>query len=131
MELESLKMEIRLPTDKLERLWELLIVWESRKAGKKRELLSLIGYLQHVSKAIWQGLITLSTAVKNLDNFVRLNVSARSDIQWWSRFASQWNGTSMLMRFDKANPQIQMHRVLGGAEHIMREINGFNLNGHL
>ena len=33
-------------------------------------------------------------------------MSARSDIRWWSLFASQWNGTSMLVKFNKANPQI-------------------------
>ena len=33
-------------------------------------------------------------------------MSARSDIKWWAMFASQWNGTSMLVRFDKANPQV-------------------------
>ena len=114
MELDSQKMEIRLPADKLERLRQLLTDWKGRKAGKKRELLSLIGYLQHASKAVRQGrsflrrLIALSTAVKKLDNFVRLNISARSDIQWWSLFAARWNGTSMLMCFDRANPQISV-----------------------
>ena len=45
---------------------------------------------------------------KKLDNFVRLNVSAGSDIQWWSLFAARWNGTSTLMCFDRANPQISV-----------------------
>ena len=77
-------------------------------------MLSLITYLQHASKAVRQGRsflcrrITLSTVVTNLDNFVRLNVSARSDILWWSLFATQWNGTSMLVRMDKANPQVSV-----------------------
>ena len=90
MELDSHEMAIRLPADKLERLRQLLTDWKGRKAGKKREPLSLISYLQHASKAVRQGhsflrrLIALSTAVNKLDNFVRLNVSARSDIQWWS-----------------------------------------------
>ena len=114
IELDTRKMEIRLPVEKLERLRKLLAEWEGCKAGKKRELLSLIGYLQHASKAVRQGrsflrrLITLSTVVKNLDNFVRLNNLARSDILWWSVFATQWNGTSMLVRFDKANPQVSV-----------------------
>ena len=70
IELDTRKMEIRLPAEKLERLRKLLAEWEGRKAGKKRELLSLIGYLQHASKAVRQGrsflrrLITLSTAVQ-------------------------------------------------------------------
>ena len=111
MELDSIKMEIRLPKDKLVRLQKLLADWEGRKAGRKRELLSLIGSLHHASKAVRQGrsflrrLINLSTTVKNMDSFVRLNVAARSDIIWWSMFAAKWNGTSMLTRFDKANPQ--------------------------
>ena len=71
MQLDSQKLEIRLPADKLERLQQLLSDWKSWKAGKKRDLLSLIGYLQHASKAVHQGrsflwwLITLSTAVNN------------------------------------------------------------------
>ena len=55
MELDSQNMEIRLPPDKLERLLQLLSEWEGRKAGKNRDLLSLISYLQHASKAIRQG----------------------------------------------------------------------------
>ena len=104
-------MEIRLPTDKLQCLRHLLSEWEGRRSGTKRELLSLIGYLQHASKAVRQGrsflrrLITRSTAVQHLDHYIRLDGAARSDIRWWSLFASHWNGTSMLTRFDKANPQ--------------------------
>ena len=112
MQLHSQKLEMRFPTDKLECLQQLLSDWKGQKAGKKRDLLSLIGYLQHASKAVRQGcsflrrLITLSTSVNNLDNYVRLNVSACSDIHWWYVFAERQNGTSMLTRFDKANPQI-------------------------
>ena len=69
MELDSTNMEIRLPSDKLERLRVLLEGWSKRRAGKKRDLLSLIGYLHHASKAVRQGrsflrrLINLSTSV--------------------------------------------------------------------
>ncbi len=112
MELDSLLMEVRLPQDKLIRLKQLLADWSCRKAGKKRDLLSLIGYLQHASKAVRQGrsflrrLINLSMTAKQLDRMLRLNRSARSDIQWWRAFADQWNGTSMLTQFDKTHPQV-------------------------
>ena len=114
MELDTQLMQIRLPPEKLEKLRHQLLMWEKRKAGKKRDLLSLIGSLQHSSKAVRQGrsflrrLINLSTTAQHLDNFIRLNVSARSDIKWWSMFATKWNGTSMLVRFDKENPQISV-----------------------
>ena len=74
--------------------------------------MSLIGVLQHASKAVRQGrsflrrLINLSMMVHNLDNYVRLNLSARSDIRWWAEFASQWNGTSMLCNMQKNAPHI-------------------------
>ncbi len=50
-------------------------------------------------------LITRSTAVKHLDHYIRLDVA---DVRWWSLFASHWNGTSLLTRFDKANPQLSV-----------------------
>ena len=111
MELDSEALEIRLPEDKLEKLRSLLADWKGRKAGKKRDLLSLIGSLQHASKAIRQGrsfvrrLINLSMVVENLDSYVRLNISARSDIRWWCEFAKLWNGTSMLFKWDKLHSQ--------------------------
>ena len=112
MELDTMKLEVRLATDKLVRL---LQHWEARRVGRKRDLLSLIGYLQHAAKAVRQGrsftrrLISVSTAVHQLDGFIRLNRSAHSDIRWWSTFASQWNGTSMLVKFS----DIRRLRILG------------------
>jgi len=111
MDLDSNKLEIRLPADKLARLQTMLKDWEGKKAVKKRDLLSLIGYLHHASKAVRQGrsflrrLIHLSTLVKSMDGYVRLNLSARADIRWWSIYASQWNGTSMMARLEKDRPQ--------------------------
>ena len=107
LELDSIKLEIRLPESKLRRLLLLLKKWEGKRAGKKRDLLSLIGYLHHASKAMRQGrsflrrLINLSMAVKPMDGFIQLNLAARSDIRWWSVYASQWNGISLMSQFDK------------------------------
>ncbi len=70
---------IRLPEDKLARLCRLLEDWGNRKATRKRDLLSLIGHLQHAAKAVRQ-LIPLG----------QLNVAARSDTTWWRTFAQQW-----------------------------------------
>jgi hypothetical protein len=54
-------------------------------------------------------LIDLSSPVKRLNGFVRQNTSAHSDIAWWKVFASQWNGTSMLYKYQGANPQIHIY----------------------
>ena len=68
------------------------------KSLQKRDLLSLIGSLAHTCKVTRLGrsfvhwLIDLSKSVTDLNYFVRLNAEARSDIEWWFRFADGCNG---------------------------------------
>ena len=82
---------------------------------RKRDLLSLIGYLQHASKAVRQGrsfvrrLITSSTVVRRLDGFVRLNLSARSDIVWWKLL--QNNGTEVRCYISISGPIFRLRCV--------------------
>ena len=85
---------------------------EQRKSCTKRELLSLIGQLQHACKVVRYGraflrrMITLSTSVRELHHHVRLNTSFRSDLQWWAVFLTQWNGVSMMSVPRKAKPGV-------------------------
>ena len=112
IELDTIKLEIRLPVDKLQRLQQQTREWRGKKEGLKRDLLSLIGTLTHACKAVRQGrsflrrLIDIAKQVRRLDHHVRLNVSARSDIQWWYQFAANWNGVSMLLEQRKLSPDI-------------------------
>ena len=48
--LDTSRMEIRLPTDKLSRTREMIKAWLPRKKATKRELLSLVGTLQRLLK---------------------------------------------------------------------------------
>ena len=45
-------MEIRLPPDKLARIQELLKTWFPRKKVNKRQILLLVGTLQHATKVV-------------------------------------------------------------------------------
>ena len=87
IELDTEALEMRLPQDKLHRLNAEHAAWRGRKACKKRELLSLIGSLSHVCKAVRAGhsflrrLIDLATTIKQLDHWVRIGRSAWSDIE--------------------------------------------------
>ncbi len=102
LELDSMTMEVRLPQDKLIRLRAVLESWKGRKAGKKRELLSLIGLLSHASKAVRPGrayvrrLIDLSTVTKHMDHYILINREARADMEWWRCFLTNWNGTALM-----------------------------------
>ena len=108
MELDSETFEVRLPQVKLDRMTALLGEWRGRKAGRKRELLSLKGVLAHACKAVRAGrsflrrLIDLSTSVRCLDRFVGLNAAARSDIEWWFQFSASWNGMAMMSSVNKS-----------------------------
>ena len=110
IELDSSAMEIRLPAEKLTRLRKELAGWRARKKCKKRELLSLIGLLSHACKVVRSGrsfhrrLIDLSTIPKHLEHYVRLNVEARSDIEWWVQYSQIWNGVSMMHLPSETSP---------------------------
>ncbi len=52
MELDSEKLEIRLPQEKLDRLRSTLRGVRGMKACRKRQLLSVIGILSHACKAV-------------------------------------------------------------------------------
>ena len=102
IEIDSVNSQLRLPTEKLQSLKLELAKWQAKKACSKRELLSLIGQLNHAAKVVRPGrtflrrLIDLSCSAKELHHHIRLNVSARADIAWWYTFCSEWNGVSLL-----------------------------------
>ena len=87
VELDTVALEICLPADELQQLRKQVHDWRGKKAATKRELLSLIGSLQHACRAVRPGrsfmqrLIELSKLANRLDHHLRLNLSARSDIE--------------------------------------------------
>ena len=78
-ELDSVAMELRVPEVKLRKYASELKPWRLRKWASKRQLLSLIGRLEHCCDAIELGfpflrrLIGKAHSVKDLDSFVTLS----------------------------------------------------------
>ena len=109
IELDTVVLELRFPGDKLSRLRSIIAAWRDKKSCTKRDLLSLIGHLQHACKVVRYGhtflrrMINLSTGVKELHHHIRLNASFRSDLQWWATFLPTWNGVSMMSVPSRAN----------------------------
>ena len=83
--LDAEHMEIRLPADKLTRIKQLLITWLPRKKATKRQILSLVGTLQHATKVVRPGRAFVarmySTAAK-LRKMYFITKSFRSDLVW-------------------------------------------------
>lgn len=102
IEIDTIKMELRLPEDKLVRVREVVTNWLGRKAGRRREIESLLGLLQHAAKVVRPGrrftrrIIQVMTSVQDRDRFVRLNAEIRSDLCWWHEFLETWNGVGIL-----------------------------------
>ena len=109
VELDTEAQELRLPGEKLSRLRSIITAWRDKKSCTKRDLLSLIGHLQHACKVVRYGrtflhqMINLSTGVKELHHHIRLNASFRSDLQWWATFIATWNGVSMMSITSRAS----------------------------
>ena len=108
--IDTVAEEIRLPEEKLARLGSLVRQWRGKKACLKRELLSLIGQLQHACRVVKPGrsflrrMIDLSTTACELHHHIRLNSGFRSDLEWWARFLAEWNGVRMMATLRRGPP---------------------------
>ena len=112
IEFDTEAMILRLPNTKLTLLRQQVQTWRGRKCCSKRELLSLIGSLQHAASVVKPGrafvrrMIDLSTTRKHPEAKIRLSWEFRSDLEWWHHMAASWNGTSMLAPIKKDHPDI-------------------------
>ena len=90
--LDSQSMQACLPDDKLQRIRLQVASWLTRKKATKREILSLVGLLQHATKVVSPGRTFLSrmyrtaARLKHLSYYTRLNTAFQSDLRWWHLF---------------------------------------------
>ena len=109
IEIDTVAGQLRLPQEKLRDLQATIRKWMQsgarpvpRRSGKKRDLLSLIGLLNHAATVVRPGrgflraLIDASATTPHLDHWVHLNAPARADISWWHTFMDHWNGISLV-----------------------------------
>ena len=116
IEIDTVAMELRLPQDKLSRLSEALRSWRGRRSGKRRDLESLVGLLQHASQVVQHGRIFLRRLYNLLaqtNDFrphytLHLNAEAQADLEWWSTFLLTWNGTSILRPLRVSDPEVEV-----------------------
>ena len=111
--IDSHAQQLRLPQEKPQELLQRINHWVGnrrsqgggrwpRHSGTKRDLLSLIGLLNHVATVAQPGrtflhsLIDVTTKVTCLDHHVSPPACARADLAWWHTYLQSWNGTSFL-----------------------------------
>ncbi len=98
--LDSNLMQASLPSEKINRIREVMRNAKKSASFSKRDLLSLLGHLNFVMRIIPQGrsfiarLLDLSKSVKDLNDIVTLDEGCRSDLRFWSLLLINWNGIS-------------------------------------
>ena len=98
IELDSDKMEMRLPQEKLERLQGSIDWWLTRESVTKKQLQSIVGQLSDAAVVVRPGrtflrsLIETSKVPKKQNH---LNQECQADLQWWASFIQSWNGISL------------------------------------
>ena len=109
--LDSVRMEARLPEDKVQRLRSDLSHWRTRKSATLQEIQSLIGTLNFACKVIPPGrpflqrIIHLTRKVNKPYHHIKLNAGFREDIRMWQTFLDQWNGSNFFMHKDWATSE--------------------------
>ena len=101
--LDSVRMEARLPGDKLHNARLMLASWSSKRSCRLHDLQSLIGTLHFACRVISPGrpfmqrIINLTRGVRNPGHFISLNQEFRKDILMWQLFFDHWNGVSLFL----------------------------------
>ena len=114
IDVDTVKMELRLPPLKLHQLKAEICTWSGRESCTKWQLLSIIGKLQHACCLVQPGrtflrrMINFSTKFKQLRHSRRLNQGFFSDLQWWSVFLTGWNGVSMMGGVVRSSPSVTL-----------------------
>ena len=89
------------------------MTWQDKRSATKRQILSLVGLLQHAAKVVRPGrtfvgrMYSVAAKVEDLDFYTRLNKDFRSDLYWWYTFITKWNGTSFISPVSTPQATIQ------------------------
>ena len=103
IELDSVKMEARLPQDKLVKCNILITQFLERSKVTLRELQSLIGLLNFACSVVRPGraflrrLIDLTIGIRCPHYLIRLTRGAKADLRIWLEFLANFNGHSFFL----------------------------------
>ena len=99
---DTTSMTLQVTKERLIELMNLLPQWLDKRKVKCKDLQSLIGKLQFVSKCVRSSRIFISRmlvllrGVTNNNSIVYLNDEFRKDIRWWIEFLPLYNGVSLI-----------------------------------
>ena len=135
--LDSIRMEARLPQDKLSRTYALLNSFKKRRSVRLVELQSLIGTLQFACKVVVPGrtflqrAINLTKGVPSRFHHIRLNKEFFRDLDMWKVFLSKWNGRFLFLESNATpTPDLELYTDAAGSVGFGGYFQGKWFQGH-
>lgn len=101
--LDTLRMEARLPADKVEQIQASLALFQTKRTCTLKELQSLIGTLNFACKVIPPGrpflqrMIELTRKVSKPHHHIKLSKGFFKDLTMWQQFIHTWNGAGFFL----------------------------------
>ena len=114
IEIDTMAMEVRLPTNKLQALQATVSLWAAKRSCTRRELESLLGSLGHACCVVKEGktfmrrLFDLLLVTRRAHHYIRLNAAARSDLCWWQEFLAPLNHASFARSLLNSSAQVTL-----------------------
>lgn len=103
IEIDSVRMELRLPVGKIEKLRVALDKFSVKKSASKHQLEQLCGLLAHCATVVKGGRVfcrrlydACKIASRTKSKCVRLNTMVKDDIARWKKFAVLFNGKAAI-----------------------------------
>ena len=103
IELDSIKMEARLPPAKLKKAEDWVKKALAQRTITRENLQSLLGFLSFAAKVVIPGrafLRRLFTALREFKRIYHIDADMRADLKWWAEFLPQWNGIQILRHIE-------------------------------
>ena len=119
IELDTLKLEARLPDTRLAQLHALMVEWQSFTRASIKQLQSLAGLLNFASACVAPGRIYTARIIAHTSHLlalgcgphapVPLTPAVLADVAWWAEFLHSWNGRSLLYEDEWSDaPRIEL-----------------------
>ena len=122
IELDSTRMEARLPEGKLRQAQNLLNSFAKHRSVRLVELQPIIGTLQFACKAVVPGrtflqrMINLTKGVPSRFHHIQLNRGFFMDLSMWKAFLAGWNGRSFFLDSTiTPSPNLQLYTDASGS----------------
>jgi len=109
--IDTLAMTISVTSERMADTRTQLGLWQNKVTCTKLEMQSLIGTLTFVAKCVRPGRSFLARMIAFMkaipeDTYRSLSKNFRKDLNWWSTFIHQYNGTSMILHDRWSAPDI-------------------------